>query len=85
MAKISIPFFNKSNKSKASKPPKAVKKKRSRPSGSKKGPMSVYTVLLGVAFIVLTTAVVMVGLRNIEHSSDREGGNGTLFQLVDTR
>ena len=82
MAKFSIPFFKKSGKAKKPKPSKT---KQARAAGARKGPMTVYTALLGISALMLAAAVILVGLRNIEHSSDREGAIGELFKVVDVR
>ena len=47
--------------------------------------MTVFTALLGVSALMLAAAVILVGLRNIEHSSDRKGGTGEFFKIVDSR
>lgn len=46
------------------------------------GDLDVFTGLLCVAFLVLVAGVVLLALRNIEHSAEGAGGNGGIFKLV---
>lgn len=48
------------------------------------GGVNVYTGLLAAAFIVLLVGVVMLAMRNIEHSKDGSKAGGVLT-LVDSR
>ena len=48
------------------------------------GALDVYTALLLAAFIVLSAGVVLVALKNIDHSTVKNQ-NGSIFKLVDKR
>jgi uncharacterized membrane protein len=46
------------------------------------GDINVYTGMLVVAFLVLTAGVVLLALRNIEHSGGGKEGGG-IIKLID--
>lgn len=48
------------------------------------GDMDVFTVLLVVAFVVLTAGVVLLGMKNTEHSGVGSQ-QGSMFKLIDKR
>ena len=49
------------------------------------GNLDVYTALLLAAFIVLGSGVVLLAMKNIEHSDAKNSQNGSMFKLVDKR
>ena len=52
----------------------------------KGGDLNVYTGLLCVATIVLLAGVILLAIRNIEHSSSSDtASDGSMFKLVDSR
>ncbi len=48
------------------------------------GNLDVYTALLLAAFIVLSSGVVLLAMKNIDHSAVKNQ-NGSMFKLVDKR
>ncbi len=48
------------------------------------GNLDVYTALLLAAFIVLSSGVVLLAMKNIDHSPVKNQ-NGSMFKLVDKR
>ena len=48
------------------------------------GSLDVYTALLLAAFIVLSSGVVLLAMKNIDHSTVKNQ-NGSMFKLVDRR
>jgi len=49
------------------------------------GELDVYTGLLMAAVLVLAAGVVLMCLKNTEHSGDKNGANGGVFKLVEKR
>ena len=49
------------------------------------GNLDVYTALLLTAFIVLSAGVVLLAMKNIDHSDAKNNGQGSMFKLVDKR
>ena len=47
------------------------------------GSVDVYTGLLAVAFLTLVVGVVMMSLRNMEHSSAGSNQSGGVFTLIE--